>query len=151
MALFNTLDLTHWTAWVDLMLTWKHKYYLPTGGNSVVFGNLSGARGKIAINGVKRGGVYVAWTLIFFFWGVTQEWILYVFEMSDVFWITVLSLFSSWDDITLRVKLVVYDAWFAEDDNTGFLSVGVDIFDRLYLKERPIYFPMVPMSTIKQI
>ena len=71
--------------------------------------------------------------------------------MSNVFWIVVLSSFSSWDDIIVRVKLVVYDVWLAEDDNTGFLSVGVDIFDRFYLKERPISLPMVPMSTIKQI
>ena len=41
------------------MLTWKHKYSLPTGGNSVVFGNSTGARGKVVINGVKLGGVDV--------------------------------------------------------------------------------------------
>ena len=41
------------------MLTWKHKYYLPTGGNSVVFGNSTGASGKVLINGVKQGGVDV--------------------------------------------------------------------------------------------
>ena len=130
--LFNTLDLTHWTAWGDFMLTWKYKYSLPTGGNYVVFGSTSGARGTVVINGVKQGGVDVAWTLIFCFWGVTQEWILYVFEMSDVFWISVLSLCSSWDDIIVRVEVVVYDVWCAEDDNTDFLSVGVDIFDQLY-------------------
>ena len=50
-----------------------------------------------------------------------------------MFWIAVLSLFSSWDNIIVCDKLVVYDVWFAENDNTGFLSVGVDIFDRLYL------------------
>ena len=71
--------------------------------------------------------------------------------MSDVFWIAVLSICSSWYDIIVRVEVVVYDVWCAEDDNTGFLSIGVDIFDRLYLLERPITFPMVPMSTIKQI
>ena len=69
--------------------------------------------------------------------------------MSDVFWIAVLSSFSSWDDIIVRDKLVVYDVWFAEDDNTGFLSVVVDIFDRLYLKERSNSLPVVTMSTIK--
>ena len=68
-----------------------------------------------------------------------------------MFWIAVLSSFSSWDDIIVCDKLVVYDVWFAEDDNTGFLSVGVDIFDRLYLKELPISLPVVPMSTLKQI
>ena len=28
MTLFNTLDLTHWAAWGDLLSTWKHKYSL---------------------------------------------------------------------------------------------------------------------------
>ena len=51
----------------------------------------------------------------------------------------------------VRVKLLVYDVWSAEEDRIGFLSVGVDIFDQLYLKERPISLPMVTMSTIKQI
>ena len=32
------------------------------------------------------------------------------------------------------VELFVYYVWFDEDDNTGFFSVGLDIFDRLYLK-----------------
>ena len=124
--------MTHWAAWGDLLSTCKHKYYLPTGGNYIVFVNSIGARGTVVINGVKRGGVDVSWTLIFCFQGVTQEWISSVFEMSDVFWIAVLSLCSSWDDIIVCDKLVVYDVWFAEGDNTGFLSVGVDIFDRLY-------------------
>ena len=150
-ALFNTLDLTHWEAWGDFLLTWKHKYSLPTGFNSVVFGNLTGAIGKLVVNGVKQGGVDVAWTLIFCFWGVPQEWISYVFKMSDMFWIAVLSSFSSWDDIIVCDKLVVCDVWFAEDYNTGFLIVGVDIFDRLYLKELLISLPMVPMITINKI
>ena len=129
MALFNTLDLTHWAAQGDLLSTWKQKYYLPTRGNCVVFGNSTGRRVKVVINGVKRGGVDVAWTLIFCFRGVTQEWISSVFEMSDVFWIEVLSLCWSWYDIIVWIELVVYDVWFAEDDNTGFLSVVGDIFD----------------------
>ena len=49
------------------------------------------------------------------------------------------------------VKLLVYDVWYAEEDRIGFLSVGVDIFDQLYLKELPISLHMVTMSTIKQI
>ena len=44
-----------------------------------------------------------------------------------------MSLFSSWDDIIVCDKLVVYDIWFAEDDDTGLLSVGVHIFDWIYL------------------
>ena len=58
-------------------------------------------------------------------------------------------LLASWDDMDSGIELLADDVWAAEDDKTGFLSDGVDIFDRLYLKERPIYFPMVPMSTIK--
>ena len=50
----------------------------------------------------------------------------------------------------VHVELLADDAWAAENDKTGFLSVGVDIFDRLYLKERPISLPMVPMITIKR-
>ena len=83
--LFNTLDLTHWAAWGDLLSTWKHKYYLPSGGKCVVFGNATGRRGKVVIIGVKKGGVDVAWKLIFYFQGVTQEWVSSVFEMSTVF------------------------------------------------------------------
>ena len=49
------------------------------------------------------------------------------------------------------VKLLADDLCAAEEDKTGFLSVGVDIFDQLYLKERPISLPMVTMSTIKRI
>ena len=61
-----------------------------------------------------------------------------------------MSLLSSWDEMDVPVELLAYNAWSAEDYKTGFLSVGVDIFDRLYLKERPISFPIVPMSTIKR-
>ena len=68
-----------------------------------------------------------------------------------MFLIAVLSLFSSWYDIIVRVELVVYDVWFAEDDKTGFLSVGLNLFDQLYLKERPISLTVVPMSNIKNI
>ena len=42
-----------------------------------------------------------------------------------------MSLCWSWWEIIFGVELVVYDVWFAEDNNTGFLSVGLDIFDRL--------------------
>ena len=50
----------------------------------------------------------------------------------------------------VRVKLLADDVWAAEDDKTGFLSVGMDIFDQLYLKEQPISLPMVPMITKKR-
>ena len=42
------------------MLTWKHKYSLPTGSNLFVLGNSTGAIGKVVVNAVKRGSVDVA-------------------------------------------------------------------------------------------
>ena len=63
MALYNTLDLAYWAAWVDFLLTWKHKYFLPTGGNYIVVVHSTGTRGKVVINGVKWVVVYVDWTL----------------------------------------------------------------------------------------
>ena len=39
MALFSILDLTHCAAWGDLLFIWKHKYYLPSGGNCFVLCN----------------------------------------------------------------------------------------------------------------
>ena len=47
----------------------------------------------------------------------------------------------------VRVELLADGVWSSGCDKTGFLSVGVDIFDQLYLKERPISFPMVQVST----
>ena len=66
------------------MSTWKNKYSLPSGGKCVVFGTSTGKRGKAVINGVKRGGIDVSLTLIFCFWGVTQEWISSVFDVHRV-------------------------------------------------------------------
>ena len=105
-------------------------------------------RGKVVINGVKWGGVDVAWSLILCFLGVTQEWISSAFEMFTVFWMEILSLCWSWWAIIVGVELVVYDIWFSEDDHTGFFSVWLDILDRLYMNEHPISLSMVPMSTI---
>ena len=50
----------------------------------------------------------------------------------------------------VRVELLADDVSAAEDDKTGFLSVGVDISDQLYLKEQPVSLPMVPMSSLKR-
>ena len=61
-------------------------------GNCVVFGNSTGKRGKVVINGVKRGGVDVALTLILCFRGVMQEWISSVFEVLTLFLMEVLYL-----------------------------------------------------------
>ena len=60
----------------------------------------------------------------------------------------VLSLCWSLWDLIVGVELVVYDVWFSEDNNTGLLSVGLDVFGRLCLLKRPISLPMVPMSAI---
>ena len=84
------------------------------------------------IKGVKLGGADVAWAVIFCFWGVTHG----------------LSLFSSWDHIIVPVKLLVYDIRFAEYDEIGFFSVGVNISDLLYFKVQRISFPMVTISSM---
>ena len=84
-----------------------------------------------------------------FFRGVTHEWMSSVFEVLFFFLFVVMSLLSSWDEMDVCVELLTGDLFAAEDDKMGFLSVGVDIFNLLYLKERPISLPMVPMSTIK--
>ena len=62
-----------------------------------------------------------------------------------------MSLFSSWDEMDVPVELLADGAWASENDKIGFLSVGVDIFDQLYLKEWPISLPMVTMGTNKRI
>ena len=43
-----------------------------------------------------------------------------------------MSLLSSWYERDVRVELLSDDIWAAEDDETGFLSVEVDSFDRLF-------------------
>ena len=53
-----------------------------------------------------------------------------VFEGLFLFWLVVMSLLSSWEEIDFRVELAD-DVQEAEDDKTGFLSVGMDTFDRL--------------------
>ena len=50
----------------------------------------------------------------------------------------------------VRVKLLDDDVWAAEDEKTGFLSVIVNSFDRLYFKGHPISFPMAQISTLKR-
>ena len=52
-------------------------------------------------------------------------------------------LLSSLDDMDVSVKLLADDVRSAEDDTTGPLSVKVDSFNQLYLKQRPISLPMV--------
>ena len=87
-------------------------------GNLVLVCNLTDVIYTVSFNDVKR----VA----------THEWISYVFEMLFLFWFLVMYLLSSWDEMDVHVELFVDDVWAAEDDKTGSLSVGVDIFDWLY-------------------
>ena len=42
-----------------------------------------------------------------------------------------MSLLSSWDEIDVCVELLADDVQEAEDDKTGFLSVGVDSFESI--------------------
>ena len=82
---------------------------------------------------------------------VTHDCMSSIFEVLFLFWLVVITLLSSWDEMDVRVELLAGDIWASEYDKIGFLSVGVDIFDELYLKKRPISLPMVKISTIKQI
>ena len=44
-----------------------------------------------------------------------------------------MSLLSSWYEMDVPAQYLADDVWAPEYDKTGFLSVGVDIFDQLYL------------------
>ena len=57
-----------------------------------------------------------------------------VFLVLFLFLLVTMYLLSSWEEIYVRVKLLEYDVWEAEDDKTGFLSAGGDIFDQIFLK-----------------
>ena len=65
-----------------------------------------------------------------------------IFEMLFLFWLVVMCLLSSLDDIYACVKLVADNVWEAEYDKTGCLGFRVDSFDRLFLQKRPILLPM---------
>ena len=72
------LDLTHLSAWEDLPLIWKHKYYLLEGGNLDVVYNWTDGIGGVAFNIVKWVGVYVAWKLELFLWCYTGLDVIYI-------------------------------------------------------------------------
>ena len=59
-------------------------------------------------------------------------------------------LLSSLDEIDVRVKLLIDYVLEAEDDQTGFLIVGVDSFDWLFLWKQPMSFPIVQNSNKNQ-
>ena len=54
--------------------------------------------------------------------------------MLILFWLLVIYLLSSLDEIDVRVELPADDVWEAEDNKTVFLSIGFDIFNQLFLK-----------------
>ena len=68
--------------------------------------------------------------------------------MFTLSWLEALPLCWRLWDVIGGFEIVIHDVWFAEDDNTGFVSIGLNDLGRLYLKERPISSPMVPISTI---
>ena len=135
--------MTHFTAWSDLTLIWKHKYSLPAGDNLVVVCNLSYGIGSVAFDAVRWVCVTVAWTLQFGFHGVTNDWMSSLFEMLFLFWLVVMCLLSSIDKIDGSVELIPDDVWEGENDKTGFLSVGVDSFNQLFLYKQPNSLPMM--------
>ena len=50
-----------------------------------------------------------------------------------LFLFVLMSLLSCWDEMNFGIELLADDVWEAKDDETGLMSVGVNIFDRLYL------------------
>ena len=56
-----------------------------------------------------------------------------IFDILFLFWLVVMCLLSSLDEIGVRVELLAGDVWESEDDKTGFLIVGVYSFNQLCL------------------
>ena len=77
----------------------------------------------------------------FFSRGVTHDWISSVFEVLLLFWLVIICLLSSLDDIDVRVKLLADDVREAEYNKTGFFSVGVDSFNHLFLRNDQLPSP----------
>ena len=109
--------------------------------------NLTDLICSVAFNGVKWVVVDVFWTLWFCFPGVTSDWVSSVFEVLFLLWLIIMCLLSSLDDVDVRVKLLADDVWEAEDYKTGFISVGLDNFELLFLLKWPMSLPIVQNST----
>ena len=84
-------------------------------------------------------------TVIMFLWCYTWVDVICIWGVV-IFLFLLMPLLSSWDDMDVCVKLLADDLWAAEDDKPGFLSVGVDSFDWLFLYKRPMPLPMVMNS-----
>ena len=52
----------------------------------------------------------------------------------------VMSLLSRWDDMDGGIELLADGVWAAEDDKTGFLTFGVDIFDQTIFRRATNFF-----------
>ena len=70
--------------------------------------------------------------------------------MLFLFWLVVIYLSSSLYEIDVRVELLADDLWEANDDKPGFLIVGLDSFDQLFLHKLPMSLPMVENSNKNQ-
>ena len=90
---------------------------------------------SLAFNVVKLMVVDISWTLWFCFRGVTHEWMSSIFEVFFLFLFLVMSLLSSLDEIDVRVGLLSDYLWEAEDDKTGFLSVGFNSFELIVFEK----------------
>ena len=66
--------------------------------------------------------------------------------MLFLYWLVVMCLLSSLEEMYVCVELLVDDVWEADDDKPGVLSVGADGFDRLFLYRWPMSLPMVENS-----
>ena len=65
--------------------------------------------------------------------GVTQEWMSSVVDIFTLSWLEALPLCWQSCDVTGWFETVIHDVWFAVDDSTCFLSVGLDDLGHLYL------------------
>ena len=71
--------------------------------------NFTDGKGSVSLNGVKGGGVEVAWTLWFYFCGVTHDWMSSIFEILILIWLIAMCLISSLEKIYVLEKLLTDD------------------------------------------
>ena len=77
---------------------------------------------------------------------VTHDMMLPLFDMLFLFWLVVMCLLSSLDEIDVRVELLADDVREADDDKWGLLSVEVDSFDWLFMYKWFMSWPMAENS-----
>ena len=131
-ASFSVCQLTHWAAWGDLLLIWKHNYYLPARGNCFVLLN------STITNTVIWFLLCYTWVDVIFIGGVVL-----VLVCSNAF-IIKLRWYGYLCQITCRWCISIL-SWY-----NNFLECWSGYFDRLYLKELPISLPMLQINTIKR-